>query len=136
MRARFKRVPELVRRELVSQLEKEAKKLVAEMNSLKPLKEIEIGWTWGDAPKGSLKIGTVKNREVGKVAITIYAAGAQGSGFSANWFEFGTSPRFHKSGKPTGQILASPFFWPVYRANKKRVRSSLTRAVNRAMKKE
>lgn len=132
LHARLKRVPAIVRRELELQLEKEATKLVAEMNVLKPLQEIEINWTWGDAPKGSLKIGTVKGKEFGKIAITIYAVG---DGFSPEWFEFGTKPRFHDSGQSTGQILASPFFWPVYRSNKKRVRAGLTRAVNRAMRK-
>lgn len=132
---RFKRVPKLVRDEISAQLEKEATKLVAEMNSIKPLPEIQVGWTWGDAPKGALTIGKVANREYAKVSITIYATSANGSGFSAAWFEFGTAPRFHKSGKSTGQITASPFFWPVYRANKKRIRGNVSRAVTRAMKK-
>jgi len=132
LKLRFKRVPEIVRRELVAQLEKEATKLVAEMNVLKPLPDIEIGWTWGDAPKGSLRIGTIKNREFGKIAITLDTFGP---GYNTAWFEFGTAPRFHKSGKPTGQIEASPYFWPVRRANEKRIRGNLTRAVNRGKKK-
>lgn len=136
LRARFKRVPEIVRRELSAQMEKEAEKLVAEMNSVKPTARIDIGWTWGDAPKGSLTIGSFKGREFGKLKVTIYAVGDD---IPAEWFEFGTSTRFHKTGKnagrSTGKMPATPFFWPIYRANRRRIRTNLSRAVSRAMRK-
>lgn len=140
LHARFKRIPKLVREELTKILEQEANKVVSEMNALRPIPEIEVAWTWGEAPEGALTIGRVGSREFGKLVVTIYATARseghpQGFNALAAWFEFGTAERFHKSGKYVGEIYAAPYFWPVYRANKKRILARLRRAVNRVMRK-
>lgn len=139
LRAKFNRVPELVRDELIAAMEKSASEMVSEMNAIAPIPEITAGWTWGDMPKGAMKVGKFKGNEYGRIAITIYAT-AIDKDFGdfpaiARWFEFGTSPRAHKSGKSTGQISAQPYFYPVIRGNRSRVKGRLTRAVNKAMKK-
>jgi hypothetical protein len=138
LRAKFARVPELVKDELMVAMEKSAKEMVSEMNALAPIPEIVVGWTWGEVPKGALKIGQFKGSDYGRIAITIYATAVE-SDFGnfpaiARWFEFGTAPRQHKTGKSTGQISAQPYFYPVVRSNKSRVRGRMTRAVNKGMK--
>lgn len=124
---RFQAVPQIVRNEVVKELEKAASELVREMQSLAPKGTTRklvnsIGWTWGDAPKGSLTIGKVANREYGKLSITIYAGGDEA--FYARFQEFGTR-----------NMPANPFFYPVYRSNKSRIKGRLSRAVTRAVKK-
>lgn len=139
LRAKFAKVPDLVKDELMAVMEKSAKEMVSEMNALKPIPEITVHWTWGEVPKGSLKIGTFRGNEYGRIAITIYATAHESDfgNFPAItwWFEFGTAMRQHKTGKSTGQIQPQPYFFPVVRSNKSRVRGRLTRAVNSAMKK-
>lgn len=124
LHARFNRVPNIVKRELEKQIEKEAEKLVKQIRVLAPRGKTgdmakSIGWTWGDVPRGALKIGQSFGNEYGKLSATIYV-GAFYSGF----VEFGTV-----------KMPASPFFFPIYRANKQNIKSNLSRAVTRAMKK-
>lgn len=139
----FDRLPDVIMGELTKQIEKEAEKIVALMEQDKPvgidgkpIEKLEIGWTWGDAPRGSVTVGRVANNEYGKVGVTVYARGATDSGFGAAWFEFGTRERFHESGKSTGVLPAQPFFWKSYRARRQRLkpnfRSAITRGVNKA----
>lgn len=136
---RLMAIPQKVRTEVVAQMEKEASQLVQEMSSLKPHPNIRIGWTWGDAPAGSVAIGRVGQTEFAKIAITIYATAiSNGRPFPnlAAWFEFGTGPRSQRTtGRSTGAMPASPFFFPVYRANRTRIRGSISRAVTRGVKK-
>jgi hypothetical protein len=141
LRAKFARVPDLVKDELVAALEKSARELVSEMNAIKPIPEITIGWTWGDVPKGALKIGEFRGNDYGRLSIKVYAEAHTSeymteTGFPAvaRWFEFGTAERFHKSGKSTGRITARPYFYPTMRANKSRIKGRITRAVNKGMK--
>lgn len=138
LRAKFAKVPELVKDELMAAMEKSAKEMVSEMNALAPIPEITVDWTWGEVPKGALKVGTFRGNEYGRIAITIYATATESDfgNFPALtwWFEFGTAVRRHKSGKSTGQIQAQPYFYPVVRSNKSRVRGRMTRAVNKGMK--
>lgn len=125
----LERVPALLLAELRQVLEQEAAKLVEEMRTLVPVDEGDlrdsIGWTWGDVPKGALKIGSVGGKSYGKLSITIYAGDFKGSKdkFYAYFVEFGTV----KTG-------AQPFFFPVYRSNKKRIKARISRGVKRAMK--
>ncbi|WP_299734658.1 HK97 gp10 family phage protein [uncultured Roseobacter sp.] len=134
LRAQFDKVPTYVRDEVEAAIEKMCNEMVREMRALAPLPDIAkaINWTWGDVPKGSLKIGSFGTREFGRLSATIYVANSEA--FYAPWFEFGTKPRFHKSGKYSGQIMAQPFFFPVLRANRRLFRGRVRAAVNRAVK--
>lgn len=133
-RQRMRSVPGNVQDELIIAMQKAADRIVFQMRVLNPLSDadIEINWTWGTAPKGSVTLGKVSKKASDKVGITIYASGR---GFSARWFEFGTNPRFHKSGKSVGAIQAQPFFWPAYRANATGVKRSISSAVRRGFRK-
>ena len=130
---RWTAVPKAVRKAMLDTLEQNAEELVAEMEREKPLPEIEVGWTWGKPPKGAVAVAKSPATDRG-LAITVWARAKSGAGFNAAWFEFGTNERQHKSGKSTGAITAQPFFYPVYRARKRRVKSRLTRNVNKAIK--
>lgn len=130
---RWGAIPKAVRKAALDTLEQNADELVAEMDRVKPLAEIEVGWTWGKPPLGAVTVA--KSAATGRgAAITVWARARQGTGFSAAWFEFGTSERQHKSGKSTGQIVQQPFFYPIYRAKRRRVKSRLTRNINKAIK--
>jgi HK97 gp10 family phage protein len=129
----FREIPQKVLDEVAKQLEKEATKLVGEMKRLAPIESgalrDSIGWTWGDAPKGSITVGKVRGTEYGRTAITIYAGTRDKSLGSADAFyavfqEFGTV-----------KMAANPFFFPVWRSNKTRVRANIKAAVGRAIKK-
>jgi HK97 gp10 family phage protein len=130
-------------------MEKSAQEIVDMMKGLVVVRDghlrDSIGWTWGKAPKGSLKVGAIMGGSSADLIITIYAGDAEA--FYARWIEFGTSPHSTakgggtKAGKKSlargGGIQhpgtrAQPFFFVSYRANKKRAKSRITRAVNKA----
>lgn len=133
-RQRLRAIPGNVRDEVVLTLQRVAENIVGDMRVLNPLSDadIEINWTWGDAPAGSISLGRVAKTYYEKIGITIYA---RGRSINAAWFEFGTAERFHKSGKGTGRIVAQPFFFPAYRANRTRARRAISAAVRRGFKK-
>lgn len=125
LNARFDAIPAKVREAAKAELERSAADIVATMKRFAPaetgqLRE-SIGWTWGDAPKGSMKIGTVGGKQYGSLSITIYAGGS--GAFYGRFQEFGTK-----------KMRANPFFFPAYRAHKKKVKARLTRAINKAIK--
>jgi hypothetical protein len=94
----------------------------------------EIGWTYGRAPKGSMSLATVESLG-GDLTITIYAGDSEA--YYARWIEFGTSAHI-AGGKFAGAQIpaqpARPYFYVSFRANRKRVKSRITRAINKAAK--
>lgn len=82
-----------------------------------------IAWTWGEAPKGTVALGSVQtglNRE-GATKLTIYAGNREA--FYARWVEFGTR-----------KWAGNPFFFSTWRNNKRKVKGQLTRAIRKAIK--
>lgn len=119
-------IPSAVRAEVRKQLEKEAEKIVRLMRAFAPKgttrRLVEsIGWTWGDAPDGTMALGQVAD-EPGGLAITIYAGG--GDAFYARFQEFGRV-----------KMPANPFFYPVWRGERRRARAGIRRAVKRGIAK-
>ena len=141
LRRKLKRLPQLAEEEISKAMELSANEIVALMKNLAPVESgdlaASIGWTWGDAPKGSMVIGKVrsKGRGAGNLTITIYAG--DGEAYHARFVEFGTSP-FTNGGLFAGSenpgTVAQPFFYPAYRANRKRAKGRITRAINKAAK--
>lgn len=126
LRRRWGAIPGAVREAVSAEMEVIAAALVTDMQKLAPkgdtLALVEsIRWTWGDAPKGSMVIGRVGRGEYGALRITIYAGG--GDAFYARFHEYGTV-----------KMAAQPFFFVVWRARRRWVRSRLTRAINRAIR--
>ena len=123
---RWKAIPKNARKNVRAAMEDAANDIVEEMWSRAPQGETlrlgaSIGWTWGDAPAGSLTIGKVGGREYGAMRITIYAGG--GEAFYAFFQEFGTK-----------DMPANPFFYPVWRARRKRVKARISRAVSKSIR--
>ncbi len=125
-----KDIPARVQAATRDAMEKGAEEVVAMMKRLAPVESgalrDSISWTWGEAPAGSMIIGTVGGREYKTMRITIYAGGlADEDVFYARFLEFGTE-----------KMRAHPFFFPAWRAKRKRVRSRITRSIRNALKSE
>lgn len=119
-------IPEAVRINTRAAMEDIATDLVEEMWARAPhgatgVLSASIGWTWGEAPAGTLVIGSVGGRDYGTMRITIFAGG--GEAFYARFHEFGTS-----------RMPARPFFYPVWRARRRNARARLARAIGRTIR--
>lgn len=153
-------IPKRVQEATRKAMEKGAEETVQMMKRLVPVDSgalrDSIGWTWGDAPNGSFTIGMVGGREYGTMRITIYAGNDKV--YWARFVEFGTRP--HNSAKGGGTkagkesyrtgrrtklgiaprmhpgAAAKPFFYPSWRAMRKRVKSRITREMRKAIKSE
>lgn len=85
-----------------------------------------IGWTWGNAPKGAMVLAQSKARAGNTfLKITIYAGGkgVGGDAFYARWVEFGTA-----------RWKGHPFFFFTYRGHKRRAKTGISRALNKAIR--
>lgn len=135
-----KTIPALVREATSKAMEQGATEIVAMMKRLVPIESGElrdsIGWTWGQAPRYSQKIATVKGQE-GDLAITIYAGNEKVR--YAHLIEFGTRAHVNK-GKFDGTqhpgSAAQPFFYVSFRTLRKKTRSRITRAMRKAIRTE
>lgn len=129
LHARFNAIPERVKDVLEAEMESLAENLCAQMRRVVPIDKgvlrDSIGWTWGKKPPGTLTIGTFKGKEYGALRIIVYAGGKTSSGdaFYARFQEFGTV-----------KMPAQPFFFPVYRANRDRIRQRLLNKVRTTVK--
>lgn len=124
-------IPYRVRQRTRAAMEKGAGEIVAMAKALAPvLSEHDprrkagalrdsIGWTWGDAPKGAIVLAQSASFEGER--ITIYAGDSEA--FYARWVEFGTQ-----------KMAAIPFFFPSYRALRKRVKGRITREMKKAIR--
>lgn len=105
-------------------MEKGADELVAMMKRLAPVDSGDlrdsIAWTWGAAPRNSIVLA--KSSPDGKgMRIVVYAG--DDFAFYARMVEFGTV-----------KSAAQPFFFPSYRAMKKRIKSRVNRAMRKAIR--
>ncbi|WP_108398787.1 HK97-gp10 family putative phage morphogenesis protein [Devosia submarina] len=140
LKRKLKRFPQVVEAEIKAAMETSANEIVALAKSLAPADSGDlrnsIAWTYGDAPQGAIVLGKVKGRQSRNLKITVYAGGPDA--YYARFIEFGTAPhvnggRFAGSHNPG--TAAQSFFYPAYRANRKRAKGRVTRAVNKAAKK-
>ena len=131
--------PRLARQEIAKAMEQSAEEMVRLAKSLAPVDDgvlqASIGWTWGEAPDGSMAIGGVKRsgKGSGNMQITIFAGSS--TAFYARWVEFGTSPHAQGgmfAGTQHPGTRAQSFFYPSYRAMRKRFKSRTTRAIRKA----
>lgn len=140
LRRKFKRLPELAREEISKAMEESAADVVALAKSLVAVDRGDlrdsIAWTWGEAPKGSIVLGEVRGgRAAGSLRITIYAG--DDKAYYARWVEFGTAPHVNGglyAGSDNPGTPAQPFFYPAWRASRKRAKSRVTRAITKSAK--
>lgn len=118
-------IPEKVKRAAAAALEENARELVAEMKRLVPVDEGDlkdsINWTWGDAPAGTMVLGSVGRQDYATMRITIYAGG--GDAFYAFFQEFGTV-----------NMPPNPFFFTSYRKLKRKMKGRVTRKINKTIR--
>ena len=120
-------MPQIAKDEIKRALEQSANEIVELAKKLVPedtgaLKD-SIGWTYGDVPRGAMTLGKVfASKLATDLTITIYAGNSEA--YYARWVEFGTQ-----------KMAARPYFYVSYRANKKRAKGRITRAINKAAKK-
>lgn len=120
-------MPAAARAEIRKAMEKSAEEITELARSLVPVDSGElrasIGWNWGDAPSGSMVLGEVRTGSTaGNERILVYAGNDHA--YYGRWVEFGTV-----------KMRAQPFFFPAYRAVRKRVRGRVQRAIRNAAKK-
>ncbi|AHG45125.1 hypothetical protein RLEG12_18605 [Rhizobium leguminosarum bv. trifolii CB782] len=138
LQRKLDRLPVVAKTRIREAMERGADEIVSMMRSLVPTDSGDlrdsIAWTYGRAPKGALTLGKVQSVG-GDLTITIYAGNA--TAYYSRFVEFGTASHT-AGGKFAGAtipaIAASPFFFVSYRANRKRVKSRITRAINKAAK--
>jgi len=135
---KLKAMPEAAKAEIAKAMEQSAKEIVALAKSLAPVDDGDlrdsIGWTWGAAPQGAVTLGKVK-ASGGNLVITVYAGG--GDAFYARFVEFGTAPHLNDgrfAGSEHPGTAAQPFFYPSWRAGRKRAKGRVTRAITKAAK--
>lgn len=150
LKRRFSRFTANIRDEVSRQLEKEAEKIVSVMRAMAPIKDgdlvASIGWTWGDAPTGSVTLGVVRGNEFEQLRVTIYAGG---TGKTSRTQDRASGSRKRDQGRGgtfesdnvfyqefgTLKMPANPFFFPAWRTERARVKANLNNAVRRAVKK-
>lgn len=144
---KLKRLPELAREEIAKAMELSAEEMAGLMRRLVTSTRVRatIGWTWGEAPAGSMKLGTVRasGKGAGNMTITIFAGdqstmvGTKYKVQLARLLEFGTAPHKNK-GRFTGSehpgTSPAPFFYPSWRAGRRRARGRVTRAITKSAK--
>lgn len=139
LQKKLERLPAIAKEQIRLKMAEAADEIVTMMKSLAPvLKEPDprrragalrdsIGWTWGQAPKGSMVIASMKGAGVGgDLTITIFAGSRdKGKGaddaFYARWVEFGTK-----------NMPAQPYFYVSWRANRRRAGRKVRAAVRKA----
>ncbi len=127
-------IPAHVEKATADAMEQGAEEMVGMMKRLVPVDtgalRDSIGWTWGDAPAGAMVLGKSKaSGGQGRKVITIYAGNLQTMVGSRNQFQLARLQEFG-----TQAMNAQPYFFPSYRALRKRVRGRITRNMKKAIK--
>ncbi|MFG1333989.1 HK97-gp10 family putative phage morphogenesis protein [Xanthobacter autotrophicus] len=154
LRRKLRAMPDMAKAEIMLAMEAAAEDIVRMAKNLVPVDKgdllLSISWTWGDPPKGvKLVAKSKKVKGLGDLRITVFAGNDEA--FYARWVEFGTKATparasrrnrnyrrtlvMTKEYKAHAATPAQPFFFPAYRANKKRVKSRVSRAITKAAKK-
>ncbi|MBB3410664.1 HK97 gp10 family phage protein [Rhizobium sp. BK316] len=118
----LKTIPDIVKAEIQSSLEKSGEEMVRTAKALAPVEDGSL--------RDSISVTTAGNsiaggKEVGELSVRVVAEEPY-----AAFVEFG---RHEKDGQ--GAMSARPFFWPAYRSIKKRIQSRTARSINAALKK-
>lgn len=117
-------------------MEKGADELVGMMKRLVPVEDGDlrdsIGWTWGNAPKGSVVMAESAADSRG-LKITVYAGNERTMVENSRGVRFQIA-RLQEHG--TQAMEANPFFFPSWRALRKRIQSRIKREMKKAIKSE
>lgn len=116
------KLPQVSKDRIREALAQSAREITNLMENLAPedsgLLKGSIGWTWGAPPRGAVTLGTV---ERGDLTLTIYAGDEDA--YYIRFLEFGTL-----------KMAAQPFFYPAFRALRRRAKTRIARQVSRGLK--
>ena len=140
LKMKLRTLPLAVEAALKPIMEKTADEVVAMARNLVPIEDMElhdsINWVWGDAPPDArIVLGSVKSSKRGNLRITIFAG--DDKAFYARWVEFGTAPHINGgwfAGTKHPGTRPSPYFYPSWRANRRKAKTRVSRAINKAAK--
>ncbi|WP_313666100.1 HK97 gp10 family phage protein [Shinella sp.] len=133
---KLQKLPAAAEAAIKTAMEQGANEIVALMKSLVAVDSGDlrdsIGWTWGERPKYSQAIATVKSSD-GKLALTIFAGNSKVR--YAHLVEFATAAHVNGGqfpGTAHPGTKAQPFFFVSWRALRRRTKSRITRAINKS----
>lgn len=126
-KAWVERLPQDVKREVKAAMEAGAKEVTEMQRRLVPVDSGDlrdsIGYTFGDYKAANYRVrGVSASTGKGDLSLTIHAGDEKA--WYAALVEFGTV-----------NAAAHPYFWPGWRATVKRVKSRISRAFSKALKK-
>ncbi|MFG1465260.1 HK97-gp10 family putative phage morphogenesis protein [Xanthobacter sp. DSM 24535] len=162
LRKKLRALPAEVRRGMADALAQSADEITEMQRRLVPKKTGDladsIGWVFGEAPETAKLGGRRKGKKPTSAEIqdsrqdlrvTIFAG--DDAAFYARWVEFGTKSSSAKPSRRNANYRrtvimtkalqahaatpAQPFFYPAYRANRKKVKSRISRSITKAAKK-
>lgn len=142
-KGKIDKLPKAVAAAVREAMEEEAQEIVDAMKRLVPVDKGDlrdsINWCWGQPPRGSsgiLSIGGGKGGAFNGNKISIFAGNDKA--YYARFVEFGTHPHTQGgefAGSQSPGTRAQPFFYPTWRAYKRRLKGRISRKVNAAIKK-
>jgi HK97 gp10 family phage protein len=141
MLAKLKKIQGAPRARLRGALEKNAEELTAMQKRMAPVASgalrDSIGFTFGDYAPANANVRGVSGGGGGDpdLSVTVHAGDARA--WYAALVEFGTNPHENKgrfSGTQHPGAQASPYFYPSYRALKRRMKSRATREARKGIK--
>jgi hypothetical protein len=133
LKRKLSRIPDGVKAAIREALQQNAEELVALQKRLLTTSEINIDWQF-TLPGERETRGSVKGAE--GMSVTVYAEGRDITAL-ARWHEFGTAPGVREAPGYAFEhpgTSAQPYFYPAYRALRRRMKSRITRKQNQAIK--
>lgn len=135
-------IPTEMEREIHAALEKTGNEVTGAIKPRVPKRsgnlQESVDWNYGDPKAGTLGAASVRlDKRLAKVParlrISVYVGG-KGSAH-AHLVEHGTEERFTDTGVSRGVSPPQPFFYPVIRAYRRRIKGRLTRAGRKGLEK-
>lgn len=133
-------LPPTVRSAIKQALAQGADDIVSEQKRLSRSRRVAatIDQWWGDKPQFATSGALVGGGAVkGDPDLTVWISAGDEDVFWARWEEFGTAPHINGgmfAGSQHPGTSPRPFFFPAFRANKRRVKSRISRATTKAVK--
>lgn len=140
-RARLERrlnaIPKAIKERVKKDMEQIAQEIVDKMKAIVPVKtgalRDSIGWTWGRPPKGSTAFAQAKSELGSEMTLTIFA----GNQLTMVRSKKGRRPYLQKAWIiefGTTKKPAHPFFRPVWKLQRKKIKTRLRASIRRAVK--
>lgn len=137
--AKMKALAPAIRSAIKQAMAEGADEIVSEQKRLVPVRNGKlrdsIRQTWGDKPSTSAGTLVAGGEMQGDPDLTVWITAGDREAFYARYVEFGTAPHVNGgmfAGTQHPGATQQPFFYPVYRAKRRRVKSRIARAIRQA----